>query len=51
MLRFIRSEDGATSIEYAIIGTAIAVGIMAVLWTIGDKLIAAFTKMGDWKRS
>lgn len=51
MVRFIMSEDGATSIEYAVIGTLIAVAVMGVLWTVGDRLVEAFTKMGDWKRS
>ena len=40
--RFVKDESGATAIEYGLIAALIAVGIIAAVSTLGDKLEAAF---------
>jgi pilus assembly protein Flp/PilA len=40
---FMTSEDGATAIEYGLIGSLIAVAIVGILGTVGTDLTAAFT--------
>ena len=39
---FIRSEEGATAIEYGLIAAGIAVAISAVVFTFGEDLAAMF---------
>ena len=39
---FIRSEEGATAIEYGLIAAGIAVAIAAVVFTAGDQLALLF---------
>lgn len=42
---FIRSEQGATAIEYGLIAAGIAVAISAVVFTFGDELAGMFGDM------
>lgn len=42
---FIRSEEGATAIEYGLIAAGIAVAISAIVFTMGDQLVALFTNV------
>lgn len=37
---FLRSERGATAIEYGLIVAAIALAIVIVVFTMGDELVA-----------
>jgi len=41
--KFIRSEEGATAIEYGLIAAGIAVAISAIVFTVGTDLLALFT--------
>ncbi len=40
---FIRSQEGATAIEYGLIAAGIAVAIAAVVFTAGDELETLFS--------
>ncbi len=44
--RFLKSESGATAIEYGLIASLIAVVIVTALTTIGTNLNTAFTGIG-----
>ena len=44
---FLRSEEGATAIEYGLIAAGIAVAISAIVFTFGDQLAAMFSGMSD----
>ncbi len=41
--RYLSREDGATAIEYGLIAAGIAVAISAVVFVVGDDLLALFT--------
>ena len=41
---YVRSEEGATAIEYGLIAAGIAVAISAIVFTMGDNLVAMFTQ-------
>ena len=41
--KFLRSEDGATAIEYGLIAAGISVAIATVVFTIGTDLFNKFT--------
>jgi pilus assembly protein Flp/PilA len=43
--KFIRSEDGATAIEYGLIAAGIAVAIASVVFLIGGDLLAMFNSV------
>ena len=43
--KFIRSEAGATAIEYGLIAAGIAVAIAVVVFTVGSKLNTLFTNI------
>jgi len=43
---FLRTEKGATAIEYGLIAAGIAVAISVVVFAFGDQLAALFTDMG-----
>ncbi len=43
---FIRSEEGATAIEYGLIAAGIAVAISAAVFAFGGQLSTLFTDMG-----
>ncbi len=45
--KFIRNEDGATAIEYALIASLIAVAIIAAVTTVGQKVTNVFTEVGN----
>jgi len=40
--RFLRDEEGVTAIEYGLIAALIAVGIIASVTVVGDRLCATF---------
>lgn len=42
---FIRSEKGATAIEYGLIAAGIAVAISVVVFTFGEELAGMFSDM------
>ena len=44
---FVRCEKGATAIEYGLIAAGIAVAISAIVFTMGDSLLAIFTNASD----
>jgi pilus assembly protein Flp/PilA len=41
--RFVSDESGATAIEYGLIAAGISVAIIAIVQSIGGKLLAKFT--------
>ena len=43
---FIRSERGATAIEYGLIAAGIAVAISVVVFTVGSDLVGLFSGIG-----
>lgn len=45
MKNFVKSENGATAIEYGLIAALIAVVIIAAVTVIGTQLTAAFTNI------
>lgn len=40
---FARDESGATAIEYGLIAGGISVGIIALVYSIGGKIVQIFT--------
>jgi pilus assembly protein Flp/PilA len=42
---FLRDEDGAAAIEYALIAAIIGVGLITVLGTVGTDINAVFTQI------
>ena len=44
--QFLRSEDGATAIEYALLASLIALFIVAAVQTVGTKVSTVFTEVG-----
>ena len=44
---FLRNESGATAIEYGLIAALVSVVIITALTTIGTKLTATFTSIGN----
>jgi pilus assembly protein Flp/PilA len=47
IVAFLKSEAGATAIEYSIIATGIAAAIIAVVPTIGAKLSTTFSSISS----
>ena len=45
--RFLASEDGVTSIEYALIASLIAIFIIAAVQLVGTQLSTVFTEVGN----
>jgi pilus assembly protein Flp/PilA len=45
ILRFLRDESGATSIEYAMIASGVAVAIAATVATLGSSVKGLFTSV------
>jgi len=39
---FVKSLSGATAIEYALIAAGVALAISAVVYTLGDEILAVF---------
>lgn len=42
---FMRSDEGATAIEYGLIAAGIAVAIAAIVFSVGDELVTMFTNV------
>ncbi len=42
LLRFLKDEEGVTAIEYGLIAALIAIGIIAAVTLIGQKLAKTF---------
>lgn len=40
---YLRNEEGATAIEYGLMAAAIALGIIALVFSIGDTVEGVFT--------
>ncbi len=45
VIRFIKSESGATAIEYGLMAAGISLAIMAAIGTIGSNLAGTFTSL------
>jgi pilus assembly protein Flp/PilA len=45
--RFIRDEDGITAIEYALLGSLIALAIIAAVTKLAGSISTAFDTIGD----
>ena len=45
LIRFFKDEEGATAVEYGIMVAAIAAVIITIVYSIGDKVLAAFKKV------
>ena len=45
--QFLASEDGVTSIEYALIASLIAMVIIAAVQGVGTQLSTVFTEVGN----
>jgi pilus assembly protein Flp/PilA len=43
---FANDESGATAIEYGLIAALIAVALVSIMTTLGDKLTGAFNNIG-----
>jgi len=44
---FVSDESGATAIEYALIGSMMAVGLVTVLNSLGGRLSAQFSEVSS----
>jgi pilus assembly protein Flp/PilA len=42
LIRFIKTEDGATAIEYGLIAALVSVAIVGALLALGPQLVATF---------
>jgi pilus assembly protein Flp/PilA len=47
LARFIKDESGATAIEYGLIASGIALGIITAVNGLGTKLTGTFTNVGS----
>ena len=47
LLAFISDESGATSIEYSIMASCIALAIIAAVSALGDKVLAQYTSVAS----
>ena len=47
LTQFLRNEDGATAIEYALLASLIALFIVAAVQTVGTKVSTVFTEVGN----
>ena len=43
IMEFLKDEEGVTAIEYGLIAALIAVAIVTIVGTVGDKLLNTFT--------
>ena len=48
LLRFIREEEGISSLEYALIAVLIAVAIVTGAGALGDAINAKFDAIASW---
>ena len=44
---YLRNDDGATAIEYGLMVAAIALAIVALVFTLGDRIEAGFQGIDD----
>jgi len=44
---YLHNEEGATAIEYGLMAAAIALGIVALVFTLGDRIEGAFQGVDD----
>jgi pilus assembly protein Flp/PilA len=47
LTRFLRNDNGATAIEYALIASLIAVFIVAAVQVVGTQVSTVFTEVGN----
>ena len=47
LTRFIREDEGATAIEYALIAALLAVAIIVTVTALGSQLNAVFTNVSN----
>ena len=47
IMNFFKDEEGATAVEYGIMVAAIAAIIVAVVFSVGDAVLGAFTSVDD----
>jgi len=47
LIRFFKDEDGAVSVEYALIVGLLAVGLVAIIIALREEIIATFQKAID----
>ncbi len=47
LARFLNNEDGVTAIEYALIASMIALVIITSVQTVGTRVSAVFTEVGN----
>ena len=47
LAKFLKNEDGATAIEYALMGSLIAFFIVAAVQLIGTHVSTVFTEVGN----
>jgi pilus assembly protein Flp/PilA len=45
--QFLTNEDGVTAIEYALLASLIAIFIVAAVQTLGTRVSAVFTEVGN----
>ena len=46
LTQFLKNEDGATAIEYALIASLIAIFIVAAVQLVGTQVSTVFTEVG-----
>ena len=46
LAQFLKNEDGATAIEYALIASLIAIFIVAAVQLVGTQVSTVFTEVG-----
>lgn len=47
MIKILKSEEGATAIEYALIAALIAIVAITAMTTVGKNVNASFSKVGS----
>ncbi|MDE3177481.1 MAG: Flp family type IVb pilin [Pseudomonadota bacterium] len=45
--QFVRAEEGATAIEYALIASLIAIALVTILTNLGTQLSATFSEVSS----
>lgn len=47
LIRFLKDEEGATAVEYGLLVALIAAAIVLIVTTLGQSLVAIFTKVSN----
>ena len=47
IVQFLRSEDGPTAVEYAVLLAVIACGVLAAMGAFGDHMYAVYTNIAN----